>query len=242
MIYVLGPSKLRDFEAEMSFDHCRLASDEFADKARALWTFELRRICYRLEETLAKQPYIQEDALAYLTLPVVLEQKVDGSFLGLSKNLSCDAMVFGEPMIMEVKFGPALPFYRLYTTGYALVAEALYGHPVNLGCLIYPRFSEDGSRITVKRDLHLISDELRIQFLEQRDEMSRIVALEIDPGLPQSCYSKCHLWLHCHGGEHAPQAHNQKALERIRELRLSKIEQDSTQRPPDPGIEAPQTS
>ena len=228
LIYTLGPERIQEFEAQMSFDNCRLSSQEFADKAKTLWNFELRRFSYRLEEIMAKQPYIQEDALAYLTLPVVLEQKVDGSFLGLSPNLSCDAMVFGEPMIMEIKFGPPLPFYRYYTTGYAMVSEALYGHPVNLGCLVYPRFSKDGTRVSIKRDLHLITDELRIQFIEQRDEMSRIVALELDPGLPATCYANCHLWNCCHGGQEAPQPHNQKALERIRGLRSTKTDEISS--------------
>jgi len=133
-------------------------------------------------------PYTGADALVNLVVPLVLEQKLDGTFLGLSESLSTDAFVFSEPMILELKFGEPRDFHRLSTTGYALAMEALYEFPVNLGCIVYAEFRSD--RLIIKRDIHIISDELRQWFIETRDEKARLVAEEIDPGTgncPESC-------------------------------------------------------
>ena len=45
--------------------------------------------------------YICVDSRVALTLSVVLEQKLDGSFMGLSSFLSADAFTFSEPMILD---------------------------------------------------------------------------------------------------------------------------------------------
>jgi CRISPR-associated protein Csa1 len=161
-----------------------------------LWRFEQRRIVARVEESLAHQPMIGMDGLAALALPVVVEQRLDGTFLGLSAHLAADAFTFAEPMVLDVKFGKAEPFHRLSTTGYALVMESLYEYPISVGCIVYPRF-EDG-RVVVERDFHVISDELRQWFIEARDERARLVEEEIDPGLAASCDIGCPFSEVCH--------------------------------------------
>jgi len=202
LIYTLGVSQFFSIIEELSkidysIDEKWKKSLEKQDLAkiekeiRIIWDFEHRSITSRLQETLAKQPYISEDSLAYLALPLVLEQRLDGSFLGLSHHLSTDAFVFMEPMILDVKFGGAKDFYRLSTTGYALVMESLYEYPVNLGCLIYPKFLEDG-RLVIDKDFHIIDDELRQWFIEERDEKMRMIFDEFDPGKPDKCWEFCH--------------------------------------------------
>ncbi|HIE12573.1 MAG TPA: type I-A CRISPR-associated protein Cas4/Csa1 [Desulfotomaculum sp.] len=174
--------------------------EEFADtasKVEILAAFEKTRVLARLQEILTKQPHIGEDSLVSLALPVVVEQKLDGSFLGLSPNLSTDAFVFWEPMVLDLKFDRLRDFHRLATTGYALVMEALYEFPVNLGCTVYGEFR--GDRLIVKKDLHIISDELRQWFIETRDEKARLVAEEIDPGTGE-CYEDCPYRHVCYGG------------------------------------------
>lgn len=170
---------------------------ELEASARALWRFEQRRILARLEEALAKQPRIGPDALAALAVPVMVEQKLDGTFLGLSKHLSTDAFVFAEPMVMDLKFGPREDFHRLATTGYAFVLESLHEYPVNLGCIVYIKI--EGERVLLERDFHLIDDELRQRFVESRDEKARMVEEEIDPGLAAECRANCSYWDACHG-------------------------------------------
>ncbi len=164
-------------------------------KAQGLWSWEKRRVLARLEDVLSRQSHIGPDALAALAIPLVVEQKLDGTFLGLSAHLSADAAMTAEPMMMDIKFGERKPFHRLTTTGYALVMESLYEYPIGLGCIVYPRF-QDG-RWIVERDFHLINDELRQWFIEARDERARLVEEEIDPK-PGACYRECPYWNECH--------------------------------------------
>lgn len=183
------------------FPSTGLSEAEAADllgKVEILSSFEKTRVLSRLQEVLARHPYIGEDSLTNLTIPVVLEQKLNGAFLGLSGNLSTDAFIFSEPMILDLKFGEPRDFHRLGTTGYALVMEALYEFPVNLGCIVYGEFR--GDRLIVKRDIHIISDELRQWFIEERDEKARFVAEEIDPGLAGDCPGTCPFYRVCCAG------------------------------------------
>jgi len=159
------------------------------ERCRIIWEFETDRICARLQEYLSKQPHIGPDSLVSLAIPVVVEQKLDGSFLGLSTNLSADAFAFSEPMVVDLKFGQRKEFHRLSTTGYALVMEALHEYPINIGCIVYAEFRND--RVVISRDFHLIDDELRQWLIEERDEKMRMVIEEIDPGLPSVCNSCC---------------------------------------------------
>lgn len=168
---------------------------ETEQKVDILSNFEKARLLSRLQEILTKHPYIGEDSLVNLTAPVAVEQKLDGVFLGLSGSLSTDAFIFSEPMILDLKFGEPRDFHRLSTTGYALVMEALYEFPVNLGCIVYGEFR--GNRLIIKRDIHIINDELRQWFIEARDEKSRLVAEEIDPGLGEECYDTCPYYSIC---------------------------------------------
>lgn len=176
-----------------------LSVEDAADlqkKMEVLCRFEKSRVISRLQDVLTRHPYIGEDSLANLTIPVVVEQKLNGSFLGLSGNLSTDAFIFSEPMILDLKFGEPRDFHRLGTTGYSLVMEALYEFPVNLGCIVYAEFK--GDRLIVKRDIHIISDELRQWFIEERDEKARFVAEEIDPGLADECHVTCPYYFACY--------------------------------------------
>lgn len=153
--------------------------DDIKRKAEIISHFEVSRIYSRLQDVLVKQPNVGVDSLAALVLPVVVEQKLDGSFLGLSSNLSSDAFTFSEPMILDLKFGAPQKFHRLTTTGYALVMEALHEYPVNLGCLVYVDFK--GDRMVIKKDIHIIDDELRQWFIEERDQKMRMIYEEFHP-------------------------------------------------------------
>ncbi|TDA68817.1 MAG: type I-A CRISPR-associated protein Cas4/Csa1 [Clostridia bacterium] len=166
------------------------------DRVELVTTFEKTRILARLQETLSRQPYIGEDSLVNLTVPVVVEQKLDGSFVGLSSYLSTDAYIFTEPMVLDLKFGERRDFHRLTTTGYGMVMESVWEFPVNLGCIVYVEFRND--RLLVTRDIHVISDELRQQFIDARDEKSRMVEEEIDPGVAGECYATCPYYSVCH--------------------------------------------
>lgn len=203
LIYVHGQASVPFIEA---LSHVGRAADEDAEpgsveqdglstKARTLRTFEVRRIVERVESVLAHQPYVQADALAALALPVSVELKLDGRFLGLSEHLAADAVGFPDVAVLDLKFGPREAFHRLTTTGYALVLESLFERPIDVGCVVYARFMN--GRVVVERDFHLIGDELRQMFVEERDEKARLVAEEIDPGLPSACPGTCPYFRTC---------------------------------------------
>ncbi|WP_003544840.1 type I-A CRISPR-associated protein Cas4/Csa1 [Desulfotomaculum nigrificans] len=157
--------------------------------------FERQRLAAKIHDVLVKQPYIGEDSLVNLAVPVVLEQKLDGSFLGMSSHLSVDAYTFSEPMVMDLKFGEKRKFHRLQTTAYALAMEAVYEFPVNLGCIVYAKIKDD--RLIIEKDIHIIDDELRQWFVEERDEKLRMIEEEIDPGVKE-CPDSCHIRQLCH--------------------------------------------
>lgn len=207
LIYVHGQASVPFLEAfsanvrSRDEDVARPAEEEdlMTAKARAIRAFESRRIVERVEAVLARQPYVQTDALAVLALPVSVEMKLDGRFLGLSEHLAADAISFPDVAVLDLKFGPREPFHRLTTTGYALVLESLFERPVDVGCVVYARFMN--GRIVVERDFHLIGDELRQMFVEERDEKARLVAEELDPGLPAVCPRTCPYLRTCRTGD-----------------------------------------
>ena len=160
------------------------------EKSKLLWEFEKTRIAYRIDDIRSRYPYCEADSFVFLVLPVVVEQRLNGTFLGLSQNLSVDGYIFSQGMVVDIKFDPVeRDFHKLATTGYAMVMESLYEFPVDLGCITYIRFKDN--QIRVKREFHHISDELRQWFIEERDRKMRMVEDEIDPGKPEECYQTC---------------------------------------------------
>lgn len=169
--------------------------EELKEKVKRLWNFEKQKVIFRVQEVLSRQPYIGVDALLYQVLPVVVEHKLNGSFLGLSPYLSTDALNFSEPMIVDIKFGKRREFHKLSVTGYALVMEAIHSFPVNLGFVVYPKFKNN--RILLQRDFFIIDDELRQKFIESRDEKMRMIYQEDDPGKSKECYKLCPFYEMC---------------------------------------------
>lgn len=160
------------------------------NRARLLWEFEKTRIAYRIDDIRSRYPYCEADSFVFLVLPVVVEQRLNGTFLGLSQNLAVDGYIFSQGMVADIKFDPLeRDFHKLTTTGYAMVMESLYEFPVDVGCIIYVRFSDN--QIRLKREFHHISDELRQWFIEERDKKMRMVDDEMDPGKSPSCYDIC---------------------------------------------------
>lgn len=170
-----------------------LVNEDWKEEARKqgieLLEFEVERLWAQVQEVLLHQPYVQEDSLVSLAVPVVVEQKLNGSFLGLSNMLSTDALTYSEPVVVDMKFGPRRDFHRLATTGYALVLEALHDFPVNIGCIVYAQYKQ--GRWQIERDIHVIGDELRQRFIEERDDKMRMVYEEIDPGPQVNCKIDC---------------------------------------------------
>jgi CRISPR-associated protein Csa1 len=159
-------------------------------EARALVSYEADAIEFRLREALGQFPRIKTDALVAQVLPVTLGAMLDGAFLGLSRCLSTDLLNLGEPCILNVIFNDQKrTFHPLTLAGYALVLEAVHEFPVDVGVTVYANLEDD--RLHIERDFTVIGDELRMEFIETRDEKQRMVADELDPGPCESCEEWC---------------------------------------------------
>ncbi len=169
----------------------------------ALHAFEMRRVMERVEVALARFPWLGCDGLALLALPVSVDVRLDGRFLGLSEQVCIDALSLPEAQVQHLRFDAKEEWHRLMTTGQALVLESLYEAPVDVGCVVYARLVE--GRVTVERDFHLIDDELRQMFIEERDDRMRLVASEVDPGLPAECPPVCPYLATCHRAAAIPE-------------------------------------
>jgi CRISPR-associated protein Csa1 len=171
------------------------AGKEVGANLKKLWSFEVSRIVSSIYAYLGKYRYLSEDSLINHALPFVVEHKLDGQYLGLSSNLSADAINMGGMLICDLKTGPKKDFHRLSATGYALVYESLYEVPINIGCTVYLSFPKNHPTPHIERDFFIISDEVRQWFIEERDSKQDLIFYERDPGkcqAPESCRYKEH--------------------------------------------------
>jgi CRISPR-associated protein Csa1 len=173
-------------------------AQEVGENLRKLWSFEVSRIVSSIFAYLGKYRYLSEDSLINHALPFVVEHKLDGQYLGLSSNLSADAINMGGMLICDLKTGPKKDFHRLSSTGYALVYESLYEVPINIGCTVYLSFPKNHPTPHIERDFFIISDELRQWFIEERDQMQDMIFYERDPGRCEAP-GKCRYKEHCRG-------------------------------------------
>jgi len=164
-----------------------------------LWSYEASQMAASIKGILSKQPRIGIDALVHTAIPVIVEQKIDGSVLGLSTHLSVDAFSF-DSIILDLKTGEEKEFHKLSTTGYAMVYESIFEYPINVGCIVYVNFYNNSPVPIIKRVPHLIDESLRREFLEARDLKMKMIYDRRDPGLPNKCYARCQYLKHCGAG------------------------------------------
>lgn len=174
---------------EETMQKIRAFPDPDLPETRAIVSYEADAIEFRLREALSQFPRIGTDALVAQVLPVTLGQMLDGSFLGLSRHLSTDLLNLGEPCVLNVIFNDEKrDFHKLTLTGYALVLEAVYEFPVDIGVTVYANMED---RLHIEREFTVLGDELRMEFIEIRDEKQRMVADELDPGPCDGCEAWC---------------------------------------------------
>jgi len=162
--------------------------DSLVGMVKSVWRYEASQIAANVDRIIAKHPFISLDALVNTAIPVVVEQRLDGRFLGLSPNLSADALGFA-PVVLDLKTGGFKAWQYMSTTGYALVLEALNEAPIDVGTLVNLRFS--GSKLRITRTPHMIDTSLRMRFIEIRDELMELISSGRDPGLSRSCPDDC---------------------------------------------------
>ncbi|MCD6465794.1 type I-A CRISPR-associated protein Cas4/Csa1, partial [Candidatus Bathyarchaeota archaeon] len=120
----------------------------------------------------------------------VVERKVDGSLVGLSRELSVDIYTPFNA-IADLKTGEVREFHPYAATGYALAIEAEESVPADFGFIIYIQINPSRMVPSFKLRYFVIGDELRREFLELRDEAYEIISLGRDPGKPPKCPNYC---------------------------------------------------
>ncbi len=184
-LYTHGPNS-----HEAAMQEIRAYPPPDLPEARTLTDYETGALEFRLREAMSQFPRIGTDALVAQVLPVTLGAMLDGTFLGLSRRLSTDLLNLGEPCILDVIFNDTRrDFHGRTLAGYALVLEAVHEFPVDVGVTIYATIKEGHLRI--ERDFITIGDELRMDFIETRDEKQRLVAEDQDPGPCEGCEQWC---------------------------------------------------
>ncbi|MCD6368672.1 MAG: type I-A CRISPR-associated protein Cas4/Csa1 [Thermoproteales archaeon] len=164
-------------------------------KASKLWNYLSLKYSAAIDNSRASHRKIGLDALVAMSVPQIVEYRVDGSPLGLSSELSVDVFQ-PSSIVFEVKTGRKRWFHKLATTGYAMAFEASRELPINIGVVMYMHFDERGLP-QIKMDYHMIDDEWRRRFLETRDTILEIITNERDPGKPPRCYEYCPLKEYC---------------------------------------------
>ena len=165
-------------------------------KAVSFYRYLLVQAAAQVDTVLSKFPHIDIDSLVNQAIPPIVERKVDGSLVGLARELSADVYTPAYA-VADLKTGEIRGFHRYAPTGYALAIEADEEAAVNFGMVIYVRLSTERPVPTVQTRCFVISDELRREFLETRDEAFEIVINARDPGKPSTCPDFCPYYQIC---------------------------------------------
>jgi len=169
-------------------------------ESNSFYRFLIVQAASRVDQALSKFPHLNVDSLVNHAIPPISERKVDGSLIGLSRELSID--IYNPPLaIADLKTGEIRPFHKYAPVGYALALEADEGIEVNYGFTIYIKFLENRETPVVKLRYYLLGDETRKEFLEIRDEAMNIVMEGYDPGFPENCPDYCPYYPVCKGGK-----------------------------------------
>lgn len=171
-----------------------LNAEELRRKAEQLLEWEALCIQHKVSDVLARYPFVNEESLVAMAVPFFTELLLDGRFLGLSERLRVDAASSLDVIVFDVKTSRPSEDHRLQLAGYALVMEAIFERPINVGCVVYVGFDP----LRVKRELFLIADKLRAKFLELRDEKQKLLLEGEEPRVAESCPKYCAFYSVCH--------------------------------------------
>ncbi|MGC9227524.1 type I-A CRISPR-associated protein Cas4/Csa1 [Caldivirga sp.] len=151
-----------------------------------------------LDKVKSRSIYLSLESIVNAVVPLSAEVVVDGSLIGLSRSLRMDAVL--DPGIpIEIKTRPPNRIYETALAGYALALESQFEAPVDFGVLVY--VNVNGPSVLVHEHIIPISDQLRIEFLHERDRRGELVDKGIDPGLASKCNNWCPFLKYCGGGE-----------------------------------------
>jgi CRISPR/Cas system-associated exonuclease Cas4 (RecB family) len=120
------------------------------------------------------------------TIPRARKLGVDDTLRGWSWSSPLLLSPYEVPLGLSEVANAYCPTGR---AGYALVLEAVYEFLVDVGVTVYATIEDD--RLHIEREFTTLGDELRMEFVEIRDEKQRMVADELDPGPCEGCEAWC---------------------------------------------------
>ena len=170
-------------------------NDDFEHKLSLLYNYLALQLSAEYDKLLSEAPEYVRSSVSEKISGIISERLVDGSRIGLSSWLMID--VYIPPMtIVEIKTGALRDFHVLSLAGYALALESSEYTPVNHGCLLYVHLNNG---VYMFKKLVKISDDVRREFLEERDQVMEIIYSERDPGMPNTCPQSCPFYYYCRG-------------------------------------------
>jgi len=175
-----------------SLNVSKYVSDEEFKKlyndSKTLYKYLILQAASYNDQVLSREAVASIDSLVNKVVPSVVERVIDGSPLGLSKQLRID-MFLDNNIVIDIKTGDYRDFHKYTLAGYALAVEADLNKPVDYGIITYLHIQ--GDFVKVRNDFYLIDDTLRREFIELRDHAMDIIHLSRDPGRPTRCPSYC---------------------------------------------------
>lgn len=161
----------------------------FGDVFDALWRRAALTYSSALDRVLSLSRHLSWDGVVHRVVPWVCEFPLDGRPLGLQRSVRVDALI-PPNVLVEFKTRRPSRVHEVALAGYALCFESQFRVPVNHAVLLYLSF-EQGGGLRVYENFVPIDDALRMEFVERRDLMCRVVEERFDPGLPAECDPYC---------------------------------------------------
>jgi len=165
-----------------------------------IWATKLfKKLAYSLIGYMCIKTMWHPGSRGYEGILWLTEYHVDGSILGLSKNLRVDATA--EGIVVEIKYGKPLEFHKHALAGYALALEAEYETPFNYGLIVYIDKIMNGTPEITYTPVY-INTILRMRFIEKRDQVIDMLFMEKEPKKPlkNECPESCPYYYVCWGG------------------------------------------
>jgi len=155
-----------------------------------LWNYAAHSFASNFDKASIQSKYLTHDSIAGIISPVITEFPLDGSMLGFNKTVRIDGFV-PPNLLIEIKTGELKSTAELGLASYSIIFESIYNSPIDAGLLINVIFDEGFENFKVYDKIVIISDLLREKFIEERDDVIKIISNEIDPGLPEECDYRC---------------------------------------------------
>ncbi|MEM4383029.1 MAG: type I-A CRISPR-associated protein Cas4/Csa1 [Candidatus Caldarchaeum sp.] len=193
ILYHSRPVNGKSFYEEMMAAGEKVRSERlfnrFPEVFESLWRIAALSYSSALDRVLTVSRYLSWDGVVYRVVPWVCEFPVDGRSLGLNRAVRIDALI-PPNVIVEFKTRKPSRLYEVALAGYALCFECQFRTPVNHALILYLSY-EGGGQFRVYECFVPVDDALRMEFVEKRDLLCRVVSEKIDPGLPEVCDRYC---------------------------------------------------